>query len=501
MNGNRAMRTMRSRGARTITLIIAASLVIPWTAATARADDSTLVGGGSTWSKIAIDQWRVDVAKYGLKVNYAGVGSTSGRQLYINAQVDFAVSELPFLPDELRRNTRPFAYLPIVAGGTSLMYNITIGGHRVTNLHLDAATMTGIFTGGITQWNDRRLVQLNPFLRSYNHQIVPVIRSDGSGTSWQLSSYMRFMEHGTWAAFLGRFHLPDTPVQFWPNFGAAVGQQGSDGVANYIANPATGPGSIGYVEYGYALARRFPVAYVRNRSGHFVYPTSVNDATALRHATFYGDNTQNLTGVYQCPEPNCYPISSYSYMIAPTTTATPFTQAKGTILGKFIIYFACAGQKSAAALGYSPLPPNLVRNDFSVVKRIPGAPAPPPLTHCDNPTITGQGLGGDPRPPGGSTQGTTPPTSTGTSGTGGGPAGGSSPGSLDTGLGGVPSPLGISLSAGELQARQAAVRRAVGGVRPGASTPLGFIALDIALLVLAPVALRGRFRRRGLRGV
>ena len=76
------------------------------------------------------------------------VGSTAGRQLFIAHQVDFAVSELPFLSDELKRNTRPFAYLPIVAGGTSLMYNIVIGGHRVTNLHLDSATMTGIFTGG-----------------------------------------------------------------------------------------------------------------------------------------------------------------------------------------------------------------------------------------------------------------------------------------------------------------------------------------------------------------
>ena len=40
------------------------------------------------------------------------------------------------------------------------------------------------------------------------------------------------------------------------------------------------------MEYAYALERGFPVSYVRNRSGAFVYPTSTNDATALRHATF-----------------------------------------------------------------------------------------------------------------------------------------------------------------------------------------------------------------------
>jgi phosphate transport system substrate-binding protein len=494
----------RARAARAVALVVAAWLAAAVAASPANADSVTLLGGGSTWSKIAIDQWRVDVAKFGLKINYAGVGSTSGRALYIAKQVDFAVSELPFLEDELKKNTRPFAYLPIVAGGTSLMYNLVIGGHRVNNLHLDAATMTGIFTGGITQWSDPRLVRLNPFLRSYHHEIIPVVRSDGSGTSWQLSSYLRFMEDKTWAKFVhdhGGF--PDAPVQFWPPFGAAVGQQGSDGVANYIANPSTGPSSIGYVEYGYALARRFPVVYVKNRSGHYVYPTSVNDAAALRHASFYSDNTQNLTGVYTCPEENCYPISSYSYMIAPTTTAAPFTEEKGAVLGKFIEYFACAGQKSAASLGYSPLPPNLVQNDFGVVKKIPGAPPPPPLKNCDNPTITGQGVGGDPEPPGGSTQNENPPGSTGTTGGGGSTTGGNgSQDPTDTGLdGSLPSPIGITLSAAELQARQVAVKQAVADVHPGTSFPLGFIALDVTLLVIAPLALRGHYRRKGARGV
>ena len=45
------------------------------------------------------------------------------------------------------------------------------------------------------------------------------------------------------------------------------------------------------------------------------------------------------------------------------------------MLGKLIIYFACAGQQKAAPLGYSPLPPNLVQAVFAAVKRIPGAPA------------------------------------------------------------------------------------------------------------------------------
>ncbi len=459
----------------------------------------TVIGAGSTWSQVAIRQWEYDVAKFGLSINYQGGGSTAGRQLFIAHQVDFAVSELPFLSDELKRNTRPFAYLPIVAGGTSLMYNIVVGGHRVTNLHLDSATMTGIFTGTITKWNDPRLVRLNPVLRSYAKEITPVVRSDGSGTSWQLSSYMRYAQHSMWAAFCAKNHIPDLPVQFWPPFGASVGQNGSDGVANYISNPATGPGAIGYVEYAYALERGFPVSYVRNRTGAFVYPTSTNDATALRHATFNRDNTQNLVGVYTCPESNCYPISSYSYMIAPTSTDAPFSAEKGTVLGKFILYFACAGQQWASKLGYSPLPPNLVLNDFGVVRRIPGAPKPPALRNCDNPTITGHTKGDAPTPPNGGTQGQNTGNSTGNQQSKGG-QGSNDPVGSGAGLGGTsPSPIGVQLTAEELRARQAAVKSAVGDVQSGSKAPLVFIAFDVALLILAPVALRS-FRRRGAGG-
>ena len=90
----------------------------------------TIYGAGSTWSQIALEQWRVDAARIlGLSINYQGVGSSAGRQFYMQGNVDFAVSEIPFQPDELRQGIgRTFQYLPIVAGGTSLMYHLTVAG-------------------------------------------------------------------------------------------------------------------------------------------------------------------------------------------------------------------------------------------------------------------------------------------------------------------------------------------------------------------------------------
>ena len=110
-------------------------------------------------------------------------------------------------------------------------------------------------------------------------------------------------------------------------------------------------------------------------------------------------------------------------MIVPTDAS--ISDAKGSVLGQFIIYLACTGQQAAARLGYSPMPKQLVGFAFDAERRIPGAPAPPPIdaAHCQNPTITGafQSAGGN------SLAGSVPwaPYSGGTGGGGGGSTGGS----------------------------------------------------------------------------
>ena len=83
----------------------------------------------------------------------------------------------------------------------------------------------------------------------------------------------------------------------------------------------------------------------------------------------------------------------------PTTTAAPFTAAKGVTLSKYIIYLVCPGQQKAAQLGYSPLPKNLVLDAFAVVRKIPGHVDPPPINQCDNPTITQAFVTDDAPPP------------------------------------------------------------------------------------------------------
>jgi phosphate transport system substrate-binding protein len=373
---------------------VASSLMV---ALPAEAGLPPILGAGSTWSQIAIDQWRYDVVSRGLTVNYQGVGSTTGRQFFAARQVTFGVSEIPYESGETTPDFK-FRYLPIVAGGTSLMYNLTTpSGERIRDLRLSSATIAGIFTGKITNWSDPAIQK--DYGREYlpNQPIKVIVRSDGSGTSAQFSAYLASTQPSVWGAFTNACHVSGGATSFWPYNKPgcldhnAVGQKGSDGVANYIANTGLGPGAIGYVETGYAIERDFPVVAVRNVSGKYVYASPHNVATALQHSR-QDPNTglSELSGVYRAPEATAYPISSYSYLLAPTDPSV-ISDDEGNVLGQFISYFACKGQQQAAPLGYSPLPKTLVQFTFDAESRIPGAPNPPAVngSACPNPTLTG----------------------------------------------------------------------------------------------------------------
>jgi phosphate transport system substrate-binding protein len=364
-------------------------------------------GGGSTWSAVAISQWQSDVARQGLTVNYQSVGSTSGRVGFYNSQFDFAASEIPFqskycpnptdptsCSNEISLVHRSYLYMPDVAGGTSILYNLQVNGQHFTRLNLSPRTLTEIFTGKVTNWNSADIAADNPGTTFPNLAITPVVRSDGSGTSYQLTAFMAAIAPDLWGPFSGAPGGPPTSQFPAPNGFAA--QNGSDGVANFVAAPYNN-GSIGYAEAAYGLQRGVPLVSMKNAAGAYVQPTAKAVAVALTKAIINADHTQNLSGVYTNTDPRTYPISSYSYLIVPTGDShgvpqAPMDVSKGTTLSRFILYFLCQGQQEAAPLGYSPLPPNLVQLGFSVEQQIPGAMPPPALSACNNPTITGNFL-------------------------------------------------------------------------------------------------------------
>ena len=341
-------------------------------------------GAGSTWSQNALDQWRKNVAaNYGMTVNYSGTGSSAGRAEFIKQTVDFAVSEIPFQSapeDGSTPEVSPvtFSYMPIVAGGTALMYNLKIAGKRVTNLRLSGDVITKIFAGKISNWNDAAIAADNPGLAMPNKAIVVVARSDGSGSSAQFTLWMSKKHGSTWTYGMR---------SQYPQISGFKYQAGSNGVSGYVSQDY-GEGAITYVEYSYALESGFPVAKVLNESNYYIEPTAKSVAVALTNAKINSDLTQNLDGVYNSTDARSYPLSSYSYMIVPTQTTRVFTAQKGATLGAFAQYMLCEGQQQAEALGYSPLPMNLVQAGMDQIRKIPGAGSVSvDLNTCNNPTF------------------------------------------------------------------------------------------------------------------
>ena len=383
-------------------------------------------GSGSTWSANAVDQWRRNVNQYGMRIDYQASGSSDGRNQFRNGTVDFAVSEIPYgLKDGNvvdQPPTRPFAYMPIVAGGTAFMYNLKIGPNRVTQLRLSGETIAKIFTGVITQWGDPAIKADNPGLNLPPIKVVPIVRSDGSGTTAQFTTWLAAVYPDIWNAYCQKVGR-GTPCGFTSNFPSSPGfvaQSGSLGVSGYVKQDQS-VGAITYVEYSYAKAAGFPAATVLNKAGFYVLPTAEAVAVGLLGARINADLSQNLTGVYGNTDKRSYPLSSYSYMVVPTTLDNGFSTEKGNTLADFANYFLCQGQQQADALGYSPLPINLVKAGFDVIKRIPGAVVENiDIAKCNNPTFSADGSNtlakSAPQPPACDAQG---PTQCGTAAEGG----------------------------------------------------------------------------------
>lgn len=365
----------------------------------------SIEGAGSTWSANALQQWIRNVFdNYQWKISFSDQGSSAGRQLFAQGTTDFGVSEIPYAlansdsPDP--KPSRSFAYVPIVAGGTAFMYNLVIAGQRVTNLRLSGETVAKIFTGVITKWNDPAIAADNPKLTLPAISVVPVVRSDGSGTTAQLTTWMRSQYPSIWNAYCakaGRSNCGITSNYPVVPGSAFLAQQGSNQVASTVAKNSS-VGAITYVEASYAINARFPVAKLLNAAGYYNEPTASNVAVSLLAAKINGDPnsqeylTANLSGVYSNPDPRVYPLSSYSYMIVPTAIEGNFTEDKGLTLSDFAAYFLCEGQQQADILGYSPLPINLVQGGLDQVARIPGGDGVnKTIASCNNPTFSPDG--------------------------------------------------------------------------------------------------------------
>jgi ABC-type phosphate transport system substrate-binding protein len=355
-------------------------------------------GSGSSWAANAVNQWVADVHQKGLDVVFNPSGDANGRQDFANRTSDFAVTSLgyqgkdPVTGVSDTSQGRPYAYLPIAAGGTSFPYQIRVHGTQIRNLRLSGETLAKIFTNEITNWNNPEITKDNNGHALPSLPIVPVVQSEGSGSTAQLTRYFATDYSSIWKT---------GETEYFQSKGNDIAQNGSDGAMNYVSSKAAN-GSIGYVEYSYALGENYPVVKLLNKAGYYTLPTQYNVAVSLEKAQINMDKSspnyllQNLNNVYTDSDKRTYPLSSYVYMIEPTgkypSPESKITTAKRQTIADFEYYSICQGQEEIGPIGYSPLPVNLVQAGFGQLAKLKTADPKVDLTKhnvqsCHNPTF------------------------------------------------------------------------------------------------------------------
>lgn len=227
-------------------------------------------------------------------VAYGGIGSGGGVRNLRDKIVDFAGSDA-FLSDKEMAEMNPVIHVPTCMGAVVLAYNLD----GVSELKLSGEVIADIFAGNIKMWNDERLAALNPDATLPAEAIIPVFRSDGSGTTFVFTDYLTKVSP-MWASNFGA----GKSVNF-PSGQAAKGNPGVAGVIKQTKN------SIGYVGSEYAFAQKIQYAKIQNLRGEFVLPSSAT-ISAAASGEIPADTRCSITNADAA---GAYPISTFTWMI------------------------------------------------------------------------------------------------------------------------------------------------------------------------------------------
>jgi len=311
---------------------------------------TTITGAGSTFDYPAFTKWFEAYSKVdpSVQFNYQSIGSGGGIKNLLNQTVDFGASDAPMKDEAMAGAPGKILHIPIVVGGEAITYNLP-GNPK---LKLDAETLSGIYLGNITKWNDPKIVALNPDVHPPELPIIVVHRSDGSGTTYIFTDYLTSVSPA-WAESVGR----GSSVK-WP---AGIGAKGNEGVAGQVRQIS---GAIGYVELSYAKQNQMAYADLKNAAGHFTAPVLEAISAAMATAKIPDDLRFSIVNA---PGEAAYPISGASWVLL-------YQQPKnagsaGKLVG-FLKWAVTEGQKITSALDYAPLPDNVVQRELALLDTI-----------------------------------------------------------------------------------------------------------------------------------
>ncbi len=307
-----------------------------------------LQGAGASFPAPLYLKWFKD---YGathpnLQVDYQSVGSGTGVKNFIDKTVDFAASDRAMTPDEMAKVSGGAQCVPMTAGAIVLAYNLP----DVPTLKLSREAYSGIFLGKVKKWNDPLIAKDNPGAKLPDSPINVVVRADGSGTTYVFTKHLSAISP-EFEKTVGFDQAPNWPV--------GTKSKGNEGVT---ASLKTTPGSIGYVEYGYAHSQDMPMAQLQNKAGNFVAASTATSKAALASAQLPADL---IAWVSDPDGADAYPIVTFTWMLFYKQYDN---KDKLEAIQTIANYGLTDGQKESEALGYVPLPESVVTKAQEAVK-------------------------------------------------------------------------------------------------------------------------------------
>lgn len=283
----------------------------------------------------------------GARVDYQAKGSGAGIKDFQEGAVDFAGSDAAMTDEEIavvkEKQGKDVVLLPMTAGEVVLAYNLK----GVDELKLPRDVYPKIFSGEITNWSE-----IDPDLP--DEKITVVVRSDSSGTTFVFTGHLSEISPD-FKDKVGQAKSPN-----WPDAANFIKAPKNDGV---MAQIKQNPGTIGYVEYGFAkLTGHDQVAMLENKAGNFVAPGPETGAAAVASAEFPADTLPSgapdlRAWVYDPAGEDSYPIASLTWLLL----YTDYEDDKLAAVQDMISYMISdEAQGQADKLGYVPLPADVI---------------------------------------------------------------------------------------------------------------------------------------------
>ncbi len=314
-------------------------------------------GAGATFPYPVYAKWADAYKKEtGIGLNYQSIGSGGGIKQIKAKTVDFGASDKPLKPAEL--DAAGLTQFPMVMGAIVPVVNLP--GVKPGEMKLTGKVLAEIYLGNITKWNDPQITALNKGVKLPDSAIAVVHRSDGSGTTFNFAYYLNAVDSG-WSK-VG----VDASIE-WP---VGLGGKGNEGVSALVGQTQ---GSIGYVEYAYALQNKLTYSDMINKDGKTVSPSLESIQAAAANADWASVPGYGVILADQ-PGAKSWPMTAATFILVYKVQDKP-ENAKEVL--NFFGWAYDKGGKMAEDLIYVPMPKNvvsMVKKSWSEIKDSSGKP-------------------------------------------------------------------------------------------------------------------------------